>query len=156
MNSKLDFFKRNLEKAEESFYGKIRKRFEPLQKFMSYYRCALMEVETRFKVLNEDFSFLHERNPIDSIKTRIKDFESIRKKMRKMELPLNIGSIEKNIYDVAGVRIICPFIDDIYTLAECLIRQDDIKLVEEKDYIKNPKENGYRSLHLIIEIPIFL
>ena len=156
MGLKFDFFKRNLEKTEESFYGRIRKRFEPLQKFMSYYRCALMEVETRFKILNEDFSFLYERNPIDSIKTRIKDFDSIRKKLRKMELPLSIDSIEKNIYDVAGVRIICPFIDDIYTLAKCLVRQDDIKLVEEVDYIKNPKENGYRSLHLIIDIPIFL
>jgi putative GTP pyrophosphokinase len=73
-----------------------------------------------------------------------------------LNLPLDINSIENNIYDIAGIRIICPFIDDIYMLADCITRQDDIKLFEKKDYISKPKENGYRSLHLIIEIPIFL
>jgi putative GTP pyrophosphokinase len=149
-------FKNRLEVLEEKILGKFKKRIEPAQKFMSYYKCALMEIETKFKVLNEDFSFLYERNPIDSIKTRIKDFDSIHRKLRKLNLPLNIKSIENNIFDIAGIRIICPFIDDIYTLADCLINQDDITLIEKKDYIITPKENGYRSLHLIVEIPIFL
>jgi len=159
MDLSLDFFKKRLEKLEDRFFGRVNKRIEPLQKFMSYYRCALMEIETKFKVLNEEFSFLHERNPIDSIKTRIKDFESIRKKLRKIQIPINtvsIESIEQNIHDIAGIRIICPFVDDVYMLADCLIGQDDLKLIERKDYIVKPKENGYRSLHLIVEIPIFL
>jgi len=152
----MDFLKKRFEELEEKFFGKFKKKIEPAQKFISYYRCALMEIEAKFKVLNEDFTFLHERNPIDSIKTRLKNLDSIRRKLRKLQLPLNINSIEKNIYDIAGIRIICPFIDDIYMLADCLIRQDDIKLFEKKDYIANPKKNGYRSLHLIIEIPIYL
>ncbi|MCL2039845.1 MAG: GTP pyrophosphokinase family protein [Bacteroidetes bacterium] len=143
-------------KIEDAIFGRFHKRIEPMQKLMSFYKCALMEVETKFKVLNEEFSFLHERNPIDSIKTRIKSVDSIRKKLRQRHLTLSVNSVEKNLYDIAGIRIICPFINDIYILADCLIGQDDITLFEKKDYIANPKKNGYRSLHLIVEIPIFL
>jgi putative GTP pyrophosphokinase len=156
MDFSLDFLKKNLQDLEDGFLGKIHKKIEPVQKLIAYYRGALMEVETKFRVLNEEFSFLHERNPIDNIKTRIKDFESIGKKLRQRRLPVTIDSVEKNIHDVAGIRIICPFIDDIYMLADCLLRQDDITFLERKDYIVQPKETGYRSLHLIIEIPIFL
>jgi putative GTP pyrophosphokinase len=156
MDFSLDFFQKQFEKVEEKILGRIHQKIEPVQKFMSYYHCALMEIETKFKVLNEEFSFRHERNPIDNIKTRIKDFDSIRRKLRKNKLPLNINSIEENIHDIAGIRIICPFIDDIYMLSDCLLRQDDVELLDKKDYIANPKENGYRSLHLIIKIPIFL
>lgn len=123
---------------------------------MSYYRCAILEVETKFKVLDEQFSLRHERNPIESIRTRLKSIESITEKMIRKNLPMTIESVESNIYDIAGVRVICSFIDDIYMLAECLSKQDDIKVIAEKDYIIKPKENGYRSLHLIVEIPIFL
>ena len=126
------------------------------QEMMSRYRCAIMEIETKFNVLNEQFSLLHERNPIESIKTRLKTPKSIAEKLYRKGYPLSLKSVEENIYDVAGVRVICSFIDDIYMLADCLTRQDDIKLLETKDYIKNPKDNGYRSLHLIVEIPIFL
>jgi len=159
MDMSLDFLKKQFEKFEDRFFGRIDKRIEPFQKFLSYYRCALMQIETKFNVLNEEFTFLHERNPIDTIKTRIKDFKSIRKKLRKLQIPINaisVQSIENNIHDIAGIRVICPFVDDIYMLADCLIKQDDIKLLEKRDYIDKPKENGYRSLHLIIEIPIFL
>ncbi len=123
---------------------------------MSYYRCAILEVETKFKVLNEQFSLHHERNPIENIRTRLKSIESITEKMIRKGLPMTIESVESNIYDIAGVRVICSFIDDIYMLAECFSKQDDIKVIEKKDYIIKPKENGYRSLHLIVEIPIFL
>lgn len=126
------------------------------QELMSRYRCALMEIETKFKVLNEEFSLLYERNPIESIKTRLKTFDSIRDKLERRGCPFNVESIEQNLNDVAGIRIICSFINDIYMLADCLIRQDDITLIMKKDYIKNPKPNGYRSLHLIVEVPIFL
>lgn len=123
---------------------------------MSYYRCAMLEIETKFRVLDEQFSLEHERNPIESIKSRLKSFPSIREKLSRKDLPLNVVSIEDNLNDIAGVRVICSFIDDIYMLADCLIKQDDVKLVRMKDYIKEPKSNGYRSLHLIVEIPIFL
>ncbi len=124
--------------------------------FMSYYRCAMLEIETKFRVLDEQFSLQHERNPIESIKSRLKSFPSIRHKLSKKNLPLNIAAIEENLNDIAGVRVICSFLDDIYLLADCLIKQDDVKLIQIKDYIKEPKPNGYRSLHLIVEIPIFL
>ena len=145
-----------LDNIKESLVDSFKKRIEPGQKLMSYYRCAVMEVETKFKVLDEVFSFEHERNPIETIKTRIKSRDSIRKKLQKMKLPNDIKSIEDNINDVAGIRVICPFIDDIYFLADCLVKQDDIELLEKKDYIINPKKNGYRSLHLIVAIPIYL
>ena len=123
---------------------------------MSYYRCAILEVETKFRVLNEQFSLLHEHNPIDSIKTRLKSPQSIRDKLSRKNLPLTLNSIENKLFDVAGIKVICSFVDDIYMLADCLLQQDDIRLIKKKDYIKNPKPNGYRSLHLIVEIPIFL
>lgn len=126
------------------------------QNLMSRYRCAIIQIETKFRILNEQFSLLHERNPIEIIKTRLKSFESIRDKLERKGYPFNAESIERNLCDVAGIRVICPFIDDIYMLAKCLIEQDDVTLLKQKDYIKNPKENGYRSLHLIVQIPIYL
>lgn len=136
--------------------AKIGEYFEKVQLLMSYYRCAILEVETKFKVLDEQFSLLHERNPIEDIESRLKSPESIFEKLKRKNLPLTIESIENGLFDVAGVRVICSFTDDIYMLADCLIKQDDIKLIKMKDYIKNPKPNGYRSLHLIVEVPIFL
>ena len=127
-----------------------------LQTLMSYYKCAMHEIEGKFKVLNEQFSLQHERNPIESIKTRLKSFGSIREKLERKGLPLTTQSIWDNLNDVAGIRVVCSFLDDIHMLAYCLISQDDVKLIEIKDYIKNPKSNGYRSLHLIVEVPIFL
>ena len=114
------------------------------------------EIEAKFKVLNEQFSLQHERNPIESIKTRLKSFESIQEKLERKNLPLTASAIWDNLNDVAGIRVVCSFIDDIHMLAYCLISQDDVELIEIKDYIKHPKENGYRSLHLIVQVPIFL
>lgn len=135
---------------------RLQEEFQKLQRLMSCYRCAILEVETKFRVLNEQFSLQHERNPIESIKSRLKSIEGIQEKLQRKGYPMNAESIQKNLKDVAGIRVICSFIDDIYMLADCLVHQDDITLLEEKDYIKHPKENGYRSLHLIVEIPIFL
>ncbi|MFV0502562.1 MAG: GTP pyrophosphokinase family protein [Lachnospirales bacterium] len=120
-----------------------------------YYKCALMEVETKYKVLNEQFKLSKNYNPISSMSTRLKSPESIFEKLSRKNLPIALSSLEK-INDIAGIRIVCSFIDDIYLLSEYLINQDDITLVKMKDYIKNPKSNGYRSLHLIIEVPIFV
>lgn len=140
----------------DEFMDMLHKNMEPMQTLMTYYKCAIMEVETKFKVLNEEFSLEYDRNPIESIKSRIKSTESLAKKVRDKNISLDVESIEKNITDIAGVRIVCSFPEDIYMLAECFLSQDDVELIEEKDYIKNPKPNGYRSLHLIVSIPIFL
>lgn len=123
---------------------------------MSYYKCALMEVETKFKVLNEQFSLYYDRNPIEAINTRIKSELGIIKKLQRKNLPLTLEAMEHNIFDVAGVRVIVGFLEDIYDLESYFLKQDDVRLVERKDYIKTPKPNGYRSLHLIVETPIFL
>lgn len=150
------FAKQLSEYIRENSISTLQEDLEQIQMLMSCYRCAILEVETKFRVLNEQFSLQHERNPIESIKTRLKSPESIREKLKKKNLPITLNSIEKELNDVAGIRIICSFVDDIYLLADCLLQQDDIRLIEKKDYIKDPKINGYRSLHLIVEIPIFL
>ena len=110
----------------------------PFQQMMSFYKCASMEVETKFRVLNEEFSLKYDRNPIESIKTRIKSPESIIEKMKRKNLPISVDSIMNNLDDIAGIRIICSFPEDIYLLAEYLIKQDDITLIEKKDYIQQP------------------
>lgn len=125
-------------------------------KLMAYYRCAIMEVETKFNVLNEEYSLRLDRNPINSIKSRLKSVPSMREKLKKFGCALNAQSVEENLNDVAGVRVVCSFTEDVYTLANALLKQDDITLITIKDYIKNPKPNGYRSLHLIVGVPIFL
>ncbi|MBM6828749.1 GTP pyrophosphokinase family protein [Anaerotignum lactatifermentans] len=134
----------------------ILKRAQPFIELMMEYQCALMEVETKLNVLNEEFASKYKRNPFESIKSRIKEPLSIINKMKRKGFEMSVESMEKNLFDIAGIRVICSFCDDIYTIAELLTRQDDIILVETKDYIKNPKANGYRSLHLILDIPIFL
>lgn len=141
---------------DEKFVEAFKNSMEDMQVLMAEYRCALMEIETKFKVLNEQFSLQHDRNPIETLKTRLKSPQSILEKLRKKQLEYTAENVEKELFDVAGVRVICPFIDDIYMLCECLLNQDDIRLVRMKDYIKSPKQNGYRSLHLIVEVPIFL
>ena len=130
-------------------------RLEEFRRSMTYYHCAIMEMETKFKVLDREFSLAHDRNPIADIRTRLKSPQSIIEKMKKLNLPLSIESMMENLSDVAGVRVICSFPEDVYLLADALLRQDDVKLLARKDYIANPKPNGYRSLHLIVELPIF-
>lgn len=127
-----------------------------IQRIMTYYRCAIMEIETKFRVLDAEYSMQYDRNPINSIKTRLKKIESIVEKLDRKNLEISLASIEENIFDVAGIRVICSFEEDVYTLAEALLRQDDVTLIQKKDYIKNPKPNGYRSQHLIVAVPIFL
>ncbi|AFL99021.1 hypothetical protein Desde_0566 [Desulfitobacterium dehalogenans ATCC 51507] len=140
----------------DEFLEFIRQNKEPYDMLMSYYRCAIMEVETKFKVLNEQFSLQYDRNPIEGIKSRIKSRKSLIKKIRNRGIPITLEAIEENITDIAGLRIICSFPEDIYMLEECLLEQDDVTLIERKNYIKEPKPSGYRSLHLIVEVPIFL
>lgn len=152
---KRDEFVRNSLLSDE-FLEMLQKNKKPMDLMMSYYQCAVMEVETKFKVLNQEYSLQYDKNPIEGIKTRIKSYDSLLKKIRRKDIPLTLTAIEENIQDIAGVRVICSFPDDIYELAESFLKQDDITLIEKKDYIKNPKPSGYRSLHLIVKVPIFL
>lgn len=119
------------------------------------YTCAIKEVKTKFDVLNSEFSVKHKRNPISAISTRLKSTESIFGKLERKGLPFTLESMENNLYDIAGIRVVCSYIDDIYAIADALLKQDDITLIERKDYIKQPKPNGYRSLHLIVSVPVF-
>lgn len=128
---------------------------QPFQEMIMMYSCAIREVRTKAEVLNDEMSVRYHRNPISSISSRVKKPESIAGKLYKKGLPFTVEAIMANLNDVAGVRIICEFIDDIYTIAAMLAMQDDLKLIEIKDYIKYPKENGYRSYHMIVEIPVF-
>lgn len=122
---------------------------------MLQYQCALMEIETKFRVLDAEFSLKHDRNPIESMKTRLKTPRSLVEKLRRRHLPISLASIEHNIFDIAGVRIICSFTEDVYYLADCFCSQSDIEVLEREDYIQSPKPNGYRSLHMIVKVPVF-
>ena len=132
------------------------KQAKPFVELMMYNRCAIREIETKLRVLDEEFSILADRNPIQTIKSRVKKPISIIEKLQRRGYEVTVENMREHLTDIAGVRVICSFVEDIYKLSELLLSQDDIILVEVKDYIKNPKPNGYRSLHLIIEIPIFL
>ena len=129
---------------------------EILEKEYSYYECALMNVETKFNILNRQFSNYYDRNPIESISARLKSKDSLIRKINRYNLDLNLNSIKEGINDIAGIRVVCSFIDDIYRLERDFLSQDDVVLLTRKDYIENPKASGYRSLHLIVEVPIYL
>ena len=120
------------------------------------YNAALKEVGTKLEILNEEFQHVHQYNPIEHIKTRIKTPESIVKKLHRYGYETSIENMVKYINDIAGVRLICSFTSDIYRLAEMIGNQDDLKVLSIKDYIKNPKESGYKSYHMLVSVPIFL
>ncbi len=128
---------------------------DELIKMMMIYNCAIRRVKTKFQVLNDELSITRQRNPIEFIKSRIKQPKSISSKLRRKGYPITVESAMGHLSDVAGIRVICAFIDDIYKVADMFTAQDDIELIKRKDYIKNPKMNGYRSLHLIVEVPVF-
>lgn len=134
---------------------KIFEKLQDFQEFMMMYNCAIKEVRTKFEVLNDDLATAHNRNPIEMIKSRIKKPESIFKKLIRKNYEVTMASILQNINDVAGIRVICSFVDDIYEVAKMFISQDDVTLISVKDYIKTPKENGYRSFHIIVSVPVF-
>ena len=120
------------------------------------YQSALREVKTKLEILNDEFQTHYSRNPIHHMEDRIKRPESIAQKLQRKGLPLTPQSAMENLRDIAGIRVVCAYRDDAYTIARLLTSQDDIRLLETRDYIQNPKPNGYRSLHLIVEVPVFL
>lgn len=126
------------------------------QQIMMVYESAIKQIETKLDILNKENKVSGRRNPIETVKSRVKTPQSIAGKLEKRHLPVTFESMVENLHDIAGVRVICPYISDIYSVRDMLLKQPDITLLEEKDYIKNPKESGYRSLHLVIEVPVYL
>lgn len=123
---------------------------------MLMYESALKEMETKMEIISNEFQTLYKYNPIEHIKTRIKSYDSISGKMKKKELDFTYTNIISNLNDIAGMRIVCSFIPDVYKIVEMLERQEDIKVLEHKDYIKNPKKSGYSSYHIIVLVPVYL
>ena len=132
---------------------------DTLQDFVSLqqvYEAGIKEIRTKLEILDDEFKVKHDHNPIHHMEYRLKSVNSILGKLEKRGLEVSLDSIVTNLTDIAGVRVICNYVSDVYKIADLLIKQSDIKLIAKKDYIKHPKENGYRSLHLVVEVPIFL
>ena len=125
------------------------------KQMMLIYEAGIRQLTTKLQILNREFEQSNDRNPIENIKSRIKSAESIAKKMERKGLPMTLSCLTNNIYDIAGIRVICPFITDVYEVARMLLSQTDVELIQVKDYIREPKKNGYRSLHLIVKINVF-
>ena len=138
----------------DEYLAQLHADYDPVYSFLMNYQCAVMEVETKFNVLNNRLSLRGEHNPIESVKSRVKSIDSIVRKLEKLKLPITLEAAEENLQDIAGVRVVCSFIDDIYKIEECLLAQEDVTLIK-RNYIRNPKHSGYRSLHLIIKTPIY-
>lgn len=149
------------ETVMESMGDNLRRMEEILSRVSSYrasimeYRGALREVETRLKVIDDEFG-LGDDNPIETIETRIKTTKSIVRKMVRRDIPVSVKNMEDEIFDIAGIRVICSFVEDVYRLAESLSKQEDLRIIQIKDYIRSPKPNGYRSYHMIVEVPFYL
>lgn len=120
------------------------------------YQSAIRQVRTKLEILDDEFHLRYRRNPIHHMESRMKNAQSILQKLQRKNLPITVESAMENLFDIAGIRVVCSYIDDIYAIAEMITGQDDIELLRIRDYIKTPKENGYRSLHLILQVPIFL
>lgn len=145
--------------AADFIYGQAKKMMWSVVEYKEMqmlYTCAIKEIKTKLDILDTEFKVRYKRNPISSISSRLKRTESVMEKLHRRGYPFTIDSIEQNINDIAGVRVICSYVDDVYAIADALLAQDDIRLLSRKDYIQNPKDNGYRSLHLIVTVPVFL
>ena len=139
----------------EQYLEQLHADFDPVNNMLTNYQCAVMEVETKFNILNNRLSIQGEHNPIESVKSRVKSLDSIILKLEKNHWPITVESVEEHLQDVAGVRVVCAFVDDIYRIEECFLAQEDVTLIKRKDYISNPKPSGYRSLHLIVKTPVY-
>ena len=120
------------------------------------YSAAMREIQTKLEILDDEFQLRHKRNPIHHIESRLKTIQSMMDKLKRKNYAVSMESAVENLYDIAGIRVICSYVKDVYTVASLLTGQDDVKLVKMHDYISEPKANGYRSLHLIVEVPVFL
>ena len=135
---------------------KMLENYHEIRAMQHLYNAAIKEICTKLEILNDEFKVTYSRNPIHHIESRLKSTDSIIKKLAKRGYPLSIDSAKKNLNDIAGIRVVCYYIDDVYSVEEALLRHSDLKLVDRTDYIKTPNYNGYRSLHLDLEVPIYL
>ena len=156
-NTGLDLFEGNpaMQEAIMSHANELLDTLLDFKELMFYYSSAIREIRTKLEILDTEFELKYQRNPISSIQTRLKSRFSIMEKMQRKGLEISTENIERHLNDIAGIRVICYYVDDIYHIADALIRQNDIELIERKDYIANPKPNGYRSLHLIVSVPVY-
>jgi len=141
-----------IKKESELFQGEI----QDFTTLMQIYRSAIKEVQTKLEILDDTFKTRYSHNPIHHIESRLKSPQSIVEKMRRKGVSLDIDTLKRELNDVAGIRVICKYVEDVYSIAEMLTSQSDVKLICTRDYIRNPKDNGYRSLHIVVEVPIFL
>lgn len=155
MHSQDNFFSQLNGNPPENISDQVKDLLNGVQDIFITYQSAIKEIGTKIEILNDEFQAKQKRNPIEHIKSRVKSAKSIVKKLQRKGLPVTLDSARENLTDIAGIRIICSFIDDIYIIADLLSGQDDIVLVEKIDYIKKPKPSGYRSLHLILQVPVF-
>jgi putative GTP pyrophosphokinase len=139
-----------------AFPAHLRELRDEVQRFLLEYEFGLREVETKISILRDEFQQMHEYNPIEHVTSRVKSIDSVLDKVRRKNLTLDLETMRREITDIAGLRVTCSFTGDVYRLFELLTRQDDIRLLAVKDYIAEPKENGYKSLHAIVEVPVFL
>ncbi len=136
--------------------GEFQQMMEDFVSIQCRYSSAMKEVQTKLEILDDEFQMKHKRNPIHHIESRLKNPRSIFDKLVRKQHSVSMQSAVENLRDIAGIRVICSYVEDVYTVAKLLTTQDDLRLVEMRDYIREPKANGYRSLHLIVEVPVFL
>ena len=125
------------------------------QQLLMFYQSGIKQITTKFEIIEDEFESTHSRNPISTITSRVKDPMSIAEKLQRKGLRVTMDNMVNKLYDIAGIRVTCPFISDVYRVMQMLLQQDDIILLELKDYIKTPKENGYRSLHVIVKVTVY-
>ncbi len=145
-----------IRKAQEAMADRFKRMVDDFFSIQVRYQSAIREVETKLAILDDEYNTRHRRNPIHHMQSRMKSIQSIMEKLERKRYDVNIDSAVKNLMDIAGIRVICSYVQDVYTVANLLTKQDDIRLIEVRDYIQHPKANGYRSLHLIIEVPVYL
>lgn len=144
------------EKQMQQMSAEFQRMVDDFFSIQCRYSAAMREVQTKLEILDDEFQMKHKRNPIHHMQGRLKTIQSMMEKLRRKQYAVSMESAVENLTDIAGIRVICSYVQDVYTVARLLTSQDDVKLVEMTDYIRSPKPNGYRSLHLIVEIPIFL
>ena len=125
-------------------------------KIEGIYEAAIREINARLQTLDDEFSLKHQHNPIHHLESRVKSLNSVVRKLHEAGTPISVDNAKKTLHDIAGVRVVCRYVDDIYRIADLLLKQDDISLILEKDYIRRPKPNGYRSLHIVVDVPVYM
>ena len=136
--------------------GEFQQMVDEFFRIQCRYQAGIREVQTKLEILDDEFQMRHQRNPIHHMTSRMKTIQSMMEKLKRKQMPVSMSSAVENLTDIAGIRVICNYIDDIYTIANLLASQDDIRVIKWHDYIKEPKPNGYRSLHLVVQVPVFL